>query len=657
MNTQKIVLLVILLVGLSVPVHAQDDGCNIDLGATIVTLFNTQREADSGNAFGAVQNIEAVQAELAALVESCADVLFPLPQAFVAPDESIAFNYPAKWIFTNPQENIYIVTNSRNVVNALTEDTLDDVVAGEQALFAFVITQDIIDFADTTFAEAVDQLRNDLSPSYDRIGRPEMFEMNEQQAARLSIQEANTIGVFDFIDYLDAETPAIVLVGAISTTDDAELMQAMLAAFEDSLRFPANSSLRLPGVALDDLRYTSAIVLDDLDDQFDLRALQSATLSPDGSLIAYHNTQADTEQICLYTLATGATTCDALPERFDNRPVVLHWSPDSTRIAFTGDFIRSLREVDIWLYDVVNHQIVDATDDGVDRWNPFGGADEGETGPVWIDAVMTWGPDGNLYFMRSEFPEIDTRIDDSLYGLYRLDPDGGQPELVRDLTGFFGPFPIFYSQAFGLDGVMSVSPDAEQIAFLVRGNQSDDPNNGVWVMDLAGDTPPRQLVDYNTFFMGLPPDAVESGPPLTPSALTWNADGTQLFVLADNFMVRGDARSHAYAIDVETGQTVLLTDIGNPEPEAFFTPGEDGLTAGFPMPRAGVLAPDGTGLLILNLNAPPDVGGLSALRSVRGGGEQELLYRIDDFRLVPSLIATVAADGTVLMNGYLFTPG
>ncbi len=231
----RILFIITVLLAASIPVHAQDDGCNIDLGATIETLFNAQRQADSGNPFGAVQNIDAAQAELAVLAESCADVLFPLPQAFTAPDESITFNYPEGWRIIEQDENAYFLGSSAQVQEAFNSG---EFAVGEQGIAMFVI-----DFADAniefeTFDDLEQALREDFDfGGYDRVIGPIMLEGALRPTLRVRFEDDDASGIVDIIDYVnDKRQIAVMLIGA-GRQDESAMLEAVVRAFEASIRF------------------------------------------------------------------------------------------------------------------------------------------------------------------------------------------------------------------------------------------------------------------------------------------------------------------------------------------------------------------------------------------------------------------------------------
>jgi hypothetical protein len=622
------------------PVQAQDSNCDIELEETILALIQAQRQADSGNTFGAVQRIDDIQIELAALAEACSGVLFPLPRSFTAPDGSIAFNYPDEWVLSHPNTNVTIIATPNDVLSKY--ENGDEMIEGEQMMVVLRIDATTLT-DDGDFDNVANDLWNDLGNSFASVSPLMPIEVNGKPTWRFSIEDGRVAGMVDIINYVEDEAPAVLVIMSLGANSERDMVETILESFEKSVQHPAIVSLRQLGVSLDSLTYDNAIFIEDFSEDIDMR---TAALAPDGSAIAWFARGGD-GAICLYTFATEAITCKMAPNSLRGNPLVLHWSPDSATIGFTNSYFHTFLEPDIFVYDVANNQIINLTDDGIDDdWNPF--TDTEET--VWIDALLTWGADGYIYFIREE--AVPPGSDNLRNGFYRVAPGQDEAEPVRDLTLYFERYPTSYRNEHFLDGVMSVSPDAQQIAFVVMEPQIDAPNNGVWVMDLTGEAPPQQLASMTDFNLGLPAEYADDL--LFPIGLAWDAEGDGLYVMA-NTPVRQLNYWLAYHIDVATGAMTLLTDLTEFTAEELITVDEaTGLAPEFFMAKAGVLAPDASGLLIFN--GDQEQAGLSALRMEDGVGEQELLYQIEEYRRVPAYAATIAANGIALINGYLFFP-
>lgn len=406
-------------------------------------------------------------------------------------------------------------------------------------------------------------------------------------------------------------------------------------------------------IALDDLSYASAIEVFDLSSEIG----RDKALAPDGSAIAWYDRSMDLTNgaICLFILADETISCDLIPEPHRHNPAMLQWSPDSAYIAFTGNYITSFRDTDIFVYDVAQHQITNRTNDGHDDWRPGQPTDNEGAGPVWIDANLTWGTDGNLYFIRTTFPTATSVEEEALTGLYRMAPLDGEPELIQDWTGIFPTFPAFMTSGYSLDGILSLSPDLQQAALPIFDYSPDSTVQGIWVIDLSGEAPPRQVIAFESLSL----DTAEDNPNqavIMPTALTWDAEGTGLYLLAETYGLDVDLFGLAYYVDVTTGQITLLTDVLHLNQEELLAiDPETNHSRRFSLAWSAVLSGASTGLLIFNydLSGP---AGISALQLVDNAGKQDLLYALENVRVVPGEPASVAVNGTVLMGSYLFIP-
>jgi hypothetical protein len=631
---------------------AQEDGddCIINLEETILALLQAQRQADTGNAFEAVQTLGDVQDALEALVAQCEGVLFPLPQHFMAPDESIAFDYPEDWVFLSFQQNAYLLASTREGANQMLENEMRAIPPGEQVLVVILVPAVEALEDGLTFDDIVNDFRDDdLDYAFDRVVGPAPIEVNGRSAVRLRVSTPEITGFFDIIDYIDADEPAVVAVAALAAPDEVALLEAVLEAFEKSVRYPGNPSLRVKGVPLDELAYDSGFSLDDLAADQDLILIP--TLAPDGSAVAFIGDVGGEQGICLYSLADATTTCDLVPEAYRDRPRLLHWSPDSAYITFTSSYHRTFREPDIWIYDVAGRHMLNYTDDGVIKWNPLRGSDE--PGPIWIDSVVTWGPDGNLYFLRDTLQSSSDQLADATTGLYRLSPEGGEPALIRDLTGVWGIASLYDISSYSFEGAMSVSPDASQIAFIIRENEYDAYRNGIWVMALDGMQPPRQVAGFDGVMGGLSLMSDAYGR-LYPVGVAWDEAGTGLYVLssASGFAVEVGMVIH---LDLATGRATPMIDYSGVDMTTLGEEDADSRAVETIAPRLATLAPDASGVLAVRVY--DGTVGLSSLRLVDGEVEEVLLTESEFFPPRDStFIATVGQDGTLLAYHTLFVP-
>ena len=649
--TMKSLLIICCLLLSPLVITAQEGACDINLEDAIANLFQAQRSADSGDTATALANIATVQADLSAISELCSGEGPDLPQRYVASDDGIAFHYPAGWVLDDSlQDNAYIVATSEATLDIMQASNPENMPEGEFLILVWLLRDD----GDTglgefeSFEQVVREFRDELiGGSFGQMSATEAFSLNDQRGLSMTASNTGFLGILDFVDYLNTDTPQVLFVTIFGNPVDEAQMSQLLHAVESSIEIPAQLSAT-PAIPTEALNYVSATSIRDISEDINFREM---ALSPDGTTIAYFETD-DSDQICLYTLAGGDINCDPVPDEYGGRPPQLLWSPDGHYIAFSIDFFRLFREADLWLYDVENGAVFNRTDDGIDDFR-IGDNPESD---MWIDQVFTWGADNNLYIYRYTIPAGGS-TGDSRQELVRLSPDGGETELIRDFTVDFDIFPVFSNEEIILDGSITVSPDSQHIAFVVREREQDSANNGVWVVDINGDNL-RKVMNNRDFQRGVPDSAMEQRFASRMSiGVAWNATSDGLFVLGNNlaFARAGAGYSNVYYVDLSTSQVTVMTDFSDVEGDDLFEIDEEtGLSSMFEMPFTATVTPDRNAVLIFNRDFRNGPIGISIVRLTDNGGEQELLYRVDDGDPLPSLIANVASDGTVIMMGYVF---
>jgi hypothetical protein len=116
---------------------------------------------------------------------------------------------------------------------------------------------------------------------------------------------------------------------------------------------------------------------------------------------------------------------------------------------------------------------------------------------------------------------------------------------------------------------MTVSPDGSQLALVVAGPKRDDPDNGVWLLDLSGSGRLRQLVTTGDLAQAMPTFVQAAEFPLFITGLGWAEAGDRLFMLAgpvgstDVYPVRV-----LYQLDPVSGGLTPLNDLSQIEDEA-----------------------------------------------------------------------------------------
>lgn len=403
-----------------------------------------------------------------------------------------------------------------------------------------------------------------------------------------------------------------------------------------------------PVVAQEDIRVET---LTDVTGVSTPTALRTAVISPDASMLAWSRGV----ELCIYTFADEETNCTPYPEMYrGDNPLV--WSPDSKYLAFTENFFIQLREPDIWLFDLEAGMFFNRTDDGQIREiirPPEGGR------PRYIDTMPTWHPiTGDLYFFRSVEMELfgnDIRTTQ----LMRIAAEdvpvwAVEPEEVANLTMQFDiPFSIYNPPDYTLNGALAFSPDGTQLAMLVRPNQFDSPDWGLWLFELEMGRL-RKLASREELNAGLPEWVDE---PIYTDGVAWT--GENLVVsLVDRSLNTGVSVSQVLYVDTATGEITPLMDFSGIEaPDFFNIDPESGIAPSFDMPRASVLTPDGETLLYLNMSTD-GVAGFSALALPPNGDAPVRWWETEPVPRLPFNSPSVGTDGDtvrIVTAGYLVT--
>ncbi|MEO8610541.1 MAG: hypothetical protein ABI690_21775 [Chloroflexota bacterium] len=374
--------------------------------------------------------------------------------------------------------------------------------------------------------------------------------------------------------------------------------------------------------------------------------LEKAVLAPDGSAVA----GIEPTSLCIYTFNNDTKNCFPYPDGLGGSPRTIYWSPDSKTIAFTEDLQVFLQESDVWTLDTVTGSYSDLTDDHIT-------GNLSATPPLPqspLDYIPTWNPtNDDLYFVRSEIPDDHSQMSAKLN---KLSLKTGDLTEVLDLspilstsslclitdTAMIGP---------GLHGVMTISPDGTTMAILVRNICSpgqEDPNNGVWLVDLAAQTPPHLLISQSQLQSGMPTYRQDIA--LIPSAIAWVAGGSGLLVTSSNvqYAVLPPANI-AYYVDVATGSSAPVLDFSKArKDELDFTQGTaHDVPYGFGVSADGkklIMISSIPSLSILSLDLPPD-----------GSMPVRIYLNQDAPKGIDMRFSTAGTDGKMLIAGFLVT--
>ena len=310
-----------------------------------------------------------------------------------------------------------------------------------------------------------------------------------------------------------------------------------------------------------------------------LSLLNTGVLSPDGKTVVWGNGR---DLLCFYDLDEDRVVCYPTPEQLAI-PHYFVWSPDSQTIAFSEDLFRYLNESDIWMVNAATGSFTDCTDDGV-----IGGFPTAKD-PYWLDYLPNWDPiTTDLLFFRSEKQEAECSLE-----LRSLNPDlctSGQlvvserSKQIVDLTGqLAGSFPIHRQPA--------ISPDGSRMAVIVTSDLRDDPQNGIWMIDLIEESI-CQIATLEAFAVGFPSWHDTSS--VLPEQISWTAEGEGLVVFLHDVAGFGIApdRTVVY-LDADTSEIhPLISWKGFDTGPDFYRAGEDGHTGVFRMARQAILMSD-----------------------------------------------------------------
>jgi hypothetical protein len=520
-----------------------------------------------------------------------------------------------------------------------------------------------------TFDELIRLVEDDGLSSEARFINPDAISLQDFPGYKYDFGSDELEGTAYLLDLRARRAQQMLMVIGMTPAGEYSDFEPLFESVIASMEYGPNTSASpveppqglIPntGMPLSEITYGEAISAETLTGTFAGREVtidrRSAVISPDGTRIAWYDPGVDDYgAVCDITLATNTVGCGIVPRDFDSRPEYVRWSPDSRYITFTQEWVRTLGEPDLWVYDTTTQTVTNLTDDNISRLSFGGESREGESaGPLWVEMAYTWGQDGNVYFVRTDAPDA-ADLDISSTGLYRIAPTGGEATLVRDLGGIVSRFSVYQIGSFDLNGSLVVSPDATQIAFVVRPIDRDDPNAGVWVMPLSAEGEALQILTPADFTTGLPSNIDPDVSPLMLSGLAWAPDQNGLFVYLTNPITPREVPSLIYHYGFADGSLSVLQDfsayttgnIQEADPATGRAPSADA-------PRAAVMSPDGSTPLVIQGGADDDHLRLSSLPL---DGEPQVLLEFPIDLFAPVASTSVAADGKLLMLGVLFTP-
>jgi len=217
----------------------------------------------------------------------------------------------------------------------------------------------------------------------------------------------------------------------------------------------------------------------------------TAYLAPDGQHFAYING----DGLCIYTLSGervhGFELGDRLLKTFDSETV--RWSPDSRYLTIGIHLARYPRIADIWVADTTAGTLSNLTEEEI--------ANE----PRWIDCGARF-VGKKLVFIR--YPADAEGV--QVAAVMSINPDGSALQEIGTLT---------ISQALSVLA-LAPAPDQKSWAFNYLQEDTDDPDQGVWLVNARFQNP-RQI------------GAITS----TPWWIEFSPDGQYLMTYADELQI------------------------------------------------------------------------------------------------------------------------
>lgn len=375
-------------------------------------------------------------------------------------------------------------------------------------------------------------------------------------------------------------------------------------------------------------------------------------VSPDGTTIAWVKWEGSglgrrAAELCIYVFATAYNACFETPERFSAYPAQLEWSPDSAYVAFSENPLQLGYESDIWVFSLADRAFADLTDDGVEgSWRTL------EAGTYALDYLPKWNAsDGLLYFWRS----LPLAFAEASMELYRISPQGGEPELVRDVTETLkGGIPVWDYEFFYMDGPWAISPDGTKAAMTIQALQDylASPLTGLWLLDLADPAAqPELLADLEAFQAALPDWQQMAA---LPRALSWTSDSSGMAVLAQSNDLNLQINLYYFA-DAASGELMPVADFSSiSERESYYAPTDQlPLPPIYYSPWTATLSPAGDKLLMWN-----DLGGAAGMLAVPmppGGELPAVVYVTETSTGALRTRSSTSSDGKVILYGLMLT--
>jgi hypothetical protein len=189
-------------------------------------------------------------------------------------------------------------------------------------------------------------------------------------------------------------------------------------------------------------------------------------LSPDGAWMAGTT---DDDQVCIWAVADLAATCTPEIRRVD--PDSFAWAPDSSAVAFSALTLFLGGDSDIHVLDT-SGALTNVTDDGFDDQLQELGAEQ-PSAPVPVDLMPAWTPDSTAIV----FSRVLWNSDDPTTDIMTVPRAGGEPTLLGRVDR---PTAIYMPMHVLRDGAILYAVGTPQ--------DPDDTVGGIWRLDPDGTT-------------------------------------------------------------------------------------------------------------------------------------------------------------------------
>lgn len=247
----------------------------------------------------------------------------------------------------------------------------------------------------------------------------------------------------------------------------------------------------------------------------------TATISPDGSRIAWVNWMSET-LLCHYEFETENEQCiDYNQAGFGSLIRDYTWSPDGRYIAFSETGNDRGFDSDLWIFDFVENELMNLTDDNLGQM--FSAQPE----MMMWDVRPIWSPTNqDVYFFRVEIEpdwENNTFNFNSLKIFKASITDNSIHEVIDISHQLITNGTLHHAPIKNLEGGAAISANGRYMAVV---NTSPDLTltSAIWIIDLEGENEPYILAEFNDVLSaGSPRDFEERH---FTHSLAWVAEDT-----------------------------------------------------------------------------------------------------------------------------------